>query len=235
MLAKRISLFAVVLFLVPSSVVAVPLSGTLTEYWFDFRADIDPIDIQFGGTTASTGPITVVLDTSSPLSARAITFDFDSMTHHFSFPALVSAPLFTKLGDPIQRLLLSFAGPITVTPNDLIPGVPTDILIDFIAHGSGTFGPDELLAGWTYENIRNSKTNGDIEINAGGVVVKVPVTVQTNVKGTMEGQLKNPDGSKVVPIVGRDTGRISSIPEPSSIALFFAGLLGLMIKLRLDW
>ncbi len=154
------------------------------------------------------------------------------MTEAYSVDLLVTAPLLGSLGEPPQKIHVDFAGPLTsVTPSDLVSDVFTEITIEGgPLSGGGTFGSGQLLTGWTYSNIQINVKNTENKIDGDGNVIDTDNTQETNMEGEINGMFTSPDGMQEIPLIGRGTGNLQSVPvvpEPTTIALLGIGLVGL--------
>lgn len=216
---------------------AVPIAGTLTEYFTDFTGTIDPIDLEIQGQILNTGPISFGLDPSKKTKEQRIVFDFSNNTAEYAVDLLIDAPLLSQLGEPSQSIRIELSGPITsVTPADFAPFVLTDVEINFNSlAGDSVFGPGQLFSGWVYSNFQINEKSNTIIIDGDGNTtnVKNPAKAEANLSGSIQANLRSPGGLQNIPLSGSGSARVVSIPEPATLALMTAGLaIVLLVGLR---
>jgi len=202
---------------------SVPPSGTLTEYYWAYEGDIEPIEIQLDGELLNTGVISFSLDLTNP-SDQVTIFDFDSMTQEYHVDLIVNAPLLENLGEPPQKLHVDLMGPLTnLDPPELQPFSLETILIESHLNGGGTFGAGQLFEGWRYSNIQINKKENTIIINGDGNVTEVKPSQENNVEGDVEGDLIDPTETQIIPLTG--TGEALLNPTPYGVG----GILELFV------
>ena len=204
----------------------VPVGGIVDLFWAEFTSEIDGVDLTIDGAIFNTGPISVYLDKSVPPSQRAMTIDFDRLTHEYSIPILLEAPLF---GDEVQSATFEFMGPILNLSPTMIPDDAASVLtFSFDSFGGGTFGPGNSLEGWTYSNIFNT-TEINVEVKDSEIRVLSPdtdvdVNVQGEIRGTLSPPADCPNCGSAVQITGTDAGKIAPIPLPAPVFTLMAGM-----------
>lgn len=227
-------------------------TGFISGSFEDYKAVIDPVDIALDdGTFVNSGMVTFDLDINKPSS---FLFDFDNLTYSYNVGLLVNIEALTLLGQPSQKISVSFTGPITSTI-PLPDEAPINTIFDLTIfanpiNGGGTFDSGQFLSGWRYENvviIQNNTTNVTIETKGDNNKIKCEPNSTSDADGKVDGNLVTPGGKKT-PIKGEGTtkskrrnspgGLDCSVPIPESSPslisyCLFAFSILLTSKLRL--
>jgi hypothetical protein len=166
------------------------------------------------GENLQTGPITLSLDPS----ANNV-FGLDDVLHSgkIDVTLMLSSPLFTALGQtPLIHIVE--VGPAAVQfPN---PEEPNHFLFHSDLTGGGTVA-NGLFAGTVWSNLNAYDGEG----NLGSWDVQPGSIVNWNVQN---GSVTFPEGTMVTGVGGIGTATIA--PEPSSLALAAAGVVGLLAQ-----
>ncbi|HLO88163.1 MAG TPA: hypothetical protein VK203_24590 [Nostocaceae cyanobacterium] len=201
---------------IPTSTLAVTLSGKITGAYEVYEGTVDPFDITLNGVTYNTGEVTFVLDKDK---ASNFTFDFDTMTHTYTVGLLLDSPLLKSLEAPAQKFTVNLKGPIkSVEPSNLSPDSVVDLKIfsDTLL-GNGFFDPNQLLSSWTYENIQINITNNNqttiVQGNDNTVSPRCSAESEAKGEGKVDAKLIDPKGNPT-PIKGK--GKTKSGSQRSS-------------------
>lgn len=184
-------------------------SGSLTTYFHQHDGDANSINIDLGGGSVSTGPISFELNPSDPNSYEI--FNFDTMTVIEESDVLVSAPGLGLVGGNRLAVHISEAGTITsIDPNTFIPGVETYFEMTTDLTGEIIIPPGSPFEGFTWTNEKIQILRGYITIDEDG---RIEIGFEWVKEIAVSGEI-TPPGQDPIPLDIAGIGLLRSYPAP---------------------